>query len=240
LLSRAELQAREIEIPPQLLSFLYERSRGPALPFKEWSKYVRTACAIDLACQNAFKTKTLDAFTEAADQQQSLQRVSSSTLVLTFHGAFVSLARLAFVRQVPRGLLMRRADARDGRTALFGALRSLQGGRSILLAPDGPYGTRSERLRVLGVKARMADSAAFLAYATNCATAWYTVVRRGEEFAVQLESGPAKQDGEDFAGFSLRLEEFYARQIENIFSGDPKNISLRPNWRRTFLDHLNS
>jgi hypothetical protein len=238
LFGHAKQRARHIEIPPPLLSFLHGKSQWHAMSFQDWTAEVRLACAVDLVCKNAFRSKTLDQYAELIDDQEALRAVSTKTLVLTFHGSFVPLARLAFGHHAREAMIMRRADARDNRTALFTALRSLQGGHSVLLAPDGPYGTTLESLDVLGAKARMAQSAAFLAYSANCPTAWYTVVRRKARFVVHLEPGPARQSGEELAAFNSRLQQFYARQVEGIFSGDPKNITIRPHWQRTFMNYL--
>jgi hypothetical protein len=78
------------------------------------------------------------------------------------------------------------------------------------------------------------EGAAFLAHASNCNTAWYTVVREGNRFVPIIEPGPSRNGGETLNEFSERLYRFYAEKIEGMFVGDPCNILLRPRWSTHF------
>jgi hypothetical protein len=118
----------------------------------------------------------------------------------------------------------------DPREALFNALRVLQEGGTVALAPDGPMGKQSIELNVLGTKSPAGDGAAFLAYQSNCATAWCTAIRENDRFVPILEMGPRRESGESFKDFQDRFFRFYVEKIEGVLTGDPNNIALAGRW----------
>jgi hypothetical protein len=98
------------------------------------------------------------------------------------------------------------------------------------MVPDGPYGRQSAEFQVLGRTLVGGDGAAFLAHAAGCNTAWHTFVRNGDQFAPVVEPGPTREKGETFSAFSERLHAFYAKKIEEAFTGDPRNIRVTGHW----------
>jgi hypothetical protein len=102
------------------------------------------------------------------------------------------------------------------------------------MASDGPDGKITGTLNVLGATSPAGEGAAYLAYATNCETGWYTVLRAGDKFTPVIEPGLRKNKGESFPEFKDRFQRFYSAKIEEIFTGDPNNIVLRPGWSRVF------
>src|SRR4029078_4232998 len=140
-----------------------------------------------------------------------------------------------FARCCKEGVVVGEAYIRDnsrGRT--FAALNALRRGGTVLMSPDGWRGRQSAEFRVLDVTAPGGAGAAFLAHATGCRTAWYTAVQKGARFAPFLEYGPIACAGENLAEFSERLYRFYARKIEENFSGDPNNIVVSGGWAKRF------
>jgi hypothetical protein len=59
-------------------------------------------------------------------------------------------------------------------------------------------------------------------------------MRQGDRLVPVIVPGPAAQDGETLTAFSVRLHDFYAQQIETVFTGDPCNLSLLRRWVRCF------
>lgn len=258
----AEKAAHRAAVPEVVLSYLYKKSRWAPLSKRDWAEAVRTAFSID-AVINALlglpspESKTVkkllnrsqletfvapEAVALSIDQLKSATNPFKGTLMLTFHGAYPLLARELFVKSYKEGLIFGRNGTIRGnvrittgfRDGLFVSLRTLQNGGAILMAPDGPDGRRSVRCSVLDTVFMAGEGAAFLAHASNCNTAWYTVVRDGNRFVPVIEPGPTRNDGEPLNQFSERLYGFYFQKIEEILTGDPHNIIFRPNWSKHF------
>jgi hypothetical protein len=234
----ADIVAAQIKIPPVLLEFLQARSRWQPMAKDEWSHRVRAACAIDLMLRAVFKQR-LGKFGALIEGRQALDGLPPGTLLFSFHGAFVRLARPLFADAFPDGLQIdKRFTKDDSRGALFGSLRALQDGKRVLTAPDGNQGQLGAAVRVLGVETPVGEGAAYLAYTLGCNTAWYTVTRQERRFVTCVEAAPRREENEAFASFSERFWQFYAAKIEDNFTGDPRNISLLPRWRRPFTNHI--
>lgn len=245
LFENAEKIAPRITIGEPILNYLYENSRWQRLPRADWEREVRIACATDHIVFNFFpglKLGGLAALVDQATMTNASRSVASSkgTLFLTFHGAHVLVAKKIFASAFERGLLLARhgtilgagAAKKDQRDALFALLRALEDGRNLFFAADGRNGRQTATLNVLGTATAAGEGAAFLAHASGCNTAWYTVVREDNRFVPIVEAGPTKAKGESLKNFSDRLYRFYSERIEAMFTGDPRNIVFRPRWGR--------
>ena len=80
----------------------------------------------------------------------------------------------------------------------------------------------------------VADGAPFIAYETGCETFWLGVERRRDGFAPNFVQGPSRRAGERFAQFRERWFSFYGGQIQRTLTGDPANLTLRPQWAKLF------
>jgi hypothetical protein len=237
--------------------YLFTKSRCAGMSREQWENEIRLTTAIyqtlrasrrTLAWEQAVDVQALD---EAFARLRSAPNASRGTLLLTFHGPFAPLVQELFKRRCQAGAILgggredrgevRMFDSRKGSwtftksgDALFEALNILRDGNLLLMAPDGWKGKRSEEFHVLGGTAAGRGGAAFLAHASGCNTAWYNFARDGGRFSPVIESGPARADGEYPAAFSQRLHDFFASRIEDVFTGDPRNIMLFGRWAQCF------
>lgn len=242
ILRRAEQIADSISIEARLLDFLYQRSRWQPMPRPEWERWVKVACAVDRLLTTEFRrlprAKLANLLDDKSRHEFETFLSAKGRLLLTFHGAFVLIARRIFIdRDKQRSDFGRGGNInsrRDHRGALFAALRALQDGQSVVISPDGPDGKLSGVLNLLGTQSPAGEGAAFLAAASGCKTAWYTVCRTGDTFVPVFEEGPTRAKDESAKQFSDRLYQFYAAKIEENFTGDPRNIVLRRRWTRLF------
>jgi hypothetical protein len=234
LIENGGVLAKQIAIPNEVVSYLYKQSRCKAASREQWLLEVRTACAIDLILRTEFSRRKPGNFSEFIDGADQLRYLPKGTLLLTFHGGFVQLARHLFAALFASGTQIGRTVFDDARGGLFGALRSLQDGHHVLIAPDGPGGKMSGQIGVFDFTIDVAGGAAFLAHASGAPTAWYTMLRKGDRFAVQVELGPQRRDNESYAAFEQRLLEFYGSKVEAMFSGDPQSLSLSRRWQSAF------
>jgi hypothetical protein len=176
------------------------------------------------------------------ERLKSTAESSKGTLLVTFHGAFAPVAVELFRRRsaggttlAGGGILEEGEDAvTDFKDAMFTALNKLRDGGVVLMTPDGQKGRQENQLKLLDIDAPVGEGAAFLAFTSGCNTGWYTVVRDGDGFAPLFEPGPSRRSGEKLGEFSERFHEFYARQIESIFTGDPRNIVIFGRWAKLF------
>jgi hypothetical protein len=248
LFSSSKRLARNLYVNTGALDYLYARSRWANASRPEWEKAVRFACAMYRVLRRSRRLLPWDEMLGLSKIDALLGRLKSTaespkgTLLVTFHGAFapvaVELYRRRFAGAVTLaggGVLQEGMEVTaDFKDAMFTALNTLRDGGVVLMTPDGQKGRQEGRLKVLDVAGTIGGGAAFLAFTSGCNTGWYTVVRDGDRFAPVLELGPSRRSGEKFAEFSGRFHEFYARQIESIFTGDPRNIVIYGRWARLF------
>jgi uncharacterized small protein (DUF1192 family) len=249
LLVTAEKLSNRMTINRPLLDFLYSVSKHEPASRNEWEKDVRTACCIDhiiadMPQPSSIRSDWIDDYDDLIDERARDEvathiRSSPGILLVTFHGGFFSLLRQLYAATVPGGLTFGIQDSTSSRqisakadpgAALFLALRAMQDGKTIIMAPDAKWGALGSTVNVARKKIPMADGAAFLAYESGRETAWYGVELRGQAFVPVLVSAPRPHENEKYAAFKQRWLEFYARQIEATLTGDPKNISLRARW----------
>jgi hypothetical protein len=90
------------------------------------------------------------------------------------------------------------------------------------------------KMTVLGAVRAVADGTPFLAHSTGCKTIWTELVRTDAGLAFATIEGPRPERDEPFPAYRERFYQFYADCVERAFAGDPRNISLSPNWAKTF------
>lgn len=249
LIERASELAERIKLPQSALDYLYRHSQWPCASQTAWEKDVKTACAIGSMMRGLDQSMHQREFSRIADGVDLSGRLPAEpggTLLLTIHGGFTVMARWLFRTAIQDGLLLGKGGIRsgDGRKLvqrnghygdiLFAALRHIQGGGTLLLAPDGLQGKRTESIDVLGRGMRLGDGATFIAHTTGCATVWYNLVRKGDYFSPVLEHGPRREERESFNEFQNRLYSFLKQKIEDIFVGDPRNIAVTSRWGQLF------
>lgn len=248
LFSSSKRLARHLYVNTGALDYLYARSRWANASRSEWEKAVRRACAMYRVLRRSRRLLPWDEMLGFSRIDALLDRLKSSpespkgTLLVTFHGAFAPVAVELFrkrcagaVTLAGGGVLREGMEAMaDFKDAMFMALNALRDGDVVLMTPDGQKGRQEAPLKVLDVAGTIGEGAAFLAFTSGCNTGWYTVVREGDGFAPMFEPGPSRRSGEKFAEFSSRFHEFYARQIESIFTGDPRNIAIFGRWAKLF------
>jgi len=237
LFNEAEDIAHRLRLDPSLLDFLYANSKhNPLPPRDEWERHVRMSTALN----RVMRIEDADSFDEFFDQETkdtAFDKVRSANglLLLTYHGGFTG-ARKGFLdaisNQIPLTRLGKKSIVEDQRQALFKALRSLQDGEAVIMAPDGPRGKQFEPPKVLGKTWSAGEGAAFLAEMSGCTTAWYSVGRRDRQLTLSIELGPKFERGMSSKEFSARLYQFYANMIESQFTGDPRNIVLKIRWNK--------
>ena len=248
-LSRLVETAEKMAAKPrdnEVLDFLYRHTRVPLSSPEEWKAEVRCATSIEILLRDLFNEYAPSMFGPVFEPVASTQAAewlqSRGALFLTLHSGFARLLRLFFQLFLPSGLMIqnfkfsqRSLDASNPAAALFGAMRALEDGRPVYIAPDGPFGTPAGAIEVLGASCAVTGGAAFLAYETRCETAWCALRRDGRAFIPVIERGPKREDGESFPEFRDRLMGFYASMIESVFTGDPRSLALSGTWRNLFL-----
>lgn len=246
LIRKAESIADKAVVQADVLDYLYQHSRDKRLSRSEWERAVRTAQSIDSIIRASHRRPRVEAVMSRQAIDGAFGNIKAAapapkgTLMLTFHGAFVIIAQELFKKEYEQGLILSAKGFIRGRVqtevsyrdALFTSLRSLQNGGAVLMAPDGMQGRRYGQYSVLGAPFFPGEGAAFLAYAANCNTVWYTVVRDGDRFVPVVEAGPGRTDGETLNRFSERLFSFYAEKIAGVFAGDPFSIVLLGMWAK--------
>jgi hypothetical protein len=241
LFAKAREIAAVIRLSPALLTFLYEHRRQRSLSQESWEKEVRTAAALELIMRNSsranFLTNLPGLFDERAKAEvNQILHSSGAVLLLTWHGGFSTIKRRFFAQSVEdqaTGIVLRKNDiVDDAGQSLFTCMRALQDGRPVLMAPDGPRGRQSCTLHVCGKICSAGEGAAYLAGSAYCNVAWFTVSLENDRFVPSIEAGPRRQRGDNLEAYKTRLYEFYSQKIEELVTGNPSNIVLKPRWSR--------
>ncbi|MBU0689906.1 MAG: hypothetical protein KJ850_03035 [Gammaproteobacteria bacterium] len=237
LLCSADLAALRIDLPKFFLEFLFRQYVGPALHRLEWERRVRIAIATNHLIQDfPMPQAVLEGYVnhEVSSKTFAKMDLAKGVLLLTYHGGFVRLTRALFENQCRDGFTLARLSAEEEgneekagyRDALFKAFRTLQAGKSVLMAPDGPHGSRGCMTTVCSKPIEIGAGAAFLAYETGCSTVWYTMMRDGGGFAPVVVPGPRRETGESYDHFEARLSAFYGDRVTDALCGDPQNIAV--------------
>jgi hypothetical protein len=212
------------------------RRQGPMRA--EWEREIRITFCIDHIIADRL-VRNLDKIISKDQVGAAFEAIKTSngTLLTTFHGGYFRLTRYIYALAIEGGLTMgmrshspSHISAKEPRTALFRALRAIEGGNVVLMAPDAPVGTLSSSIQLAGVTLSVAEGAAFIAYGSRCNSAWFTVLRNGERFEPIIRFAPQVSDNESYPAFKKRWLSFYGSQIEGILTGDPRNLCLREPW----------
>jgi hypothetical protein len=182
---------------------------------EKWEREVRIAFCIDHIITDIRPQERADIISKVEPPKG---------LLLTFHGGFVQL--LVYWLQSHGAMIASRAD--DNANLLFSMLRTLQDGGTVLMAPDARFGELKSSIKVLGKDHQIADGAAFLAYQTRCPVAWCMIARDDDRFVPVIRS--MQVGDETYEAFKARFFQFYAEQIEQIITGDPRNLALKAQW----------
>jgi hypothetical protein len=250
LFRKSEEYSREFPVSARALDYLYAHSSWTNLSRPDWEKTTRCACAMYRILRRSRRALPWDELMGLSkidallDGLKSTAEFPKGTLLVTFHGAFAPVAVELFRQRCAGGatlagggVLQEGMEAMaDFKDAMFTALNRLRDGGIVLMTPDGQKGRQEGELKLLGITSPAGEGAAFLAFTSGCNTGWYTVVRDGDGFAPVFEPGPSRRSGEKFAEFSGRFYEFYARQIESIFAGDPRNMVIYGRWAKLFAE----
>jgi hypothetical protein len=173
--------------------------------------------------------------------------LSKGLLLCTIHHAHLGLARECATQFMPEHRILARGSGENmisvktgAHLAAFKAIKILRDRKMLLMVPDargrvkqGGFKEASE-VEILGRPRQFADGAPTIAFESGCATGWYMVIREGDRFVPVYEPGPSREAKESFTTFKERWWAFYAAQVEKLFTGDPRNISLFHFWPRLF------
>jgi len=240
LFENAKKLADRVDIEQCALDFLYRHSRWNCSSQAAWEHEIKTAFAIEQIITSFFRGGSLsETWIDRNAEIDAFKKLQSAngTLILASHAGFVKITQKLFTKNIREskdgsGFMLR--GRRKPGEALFIALRALQDGGTVFMAPDGHRGKQSATFNVLGKTIQGGDGAAFLAHSSNCHTAWYTTHREGERFVPVVELGPQRAEREPFAEFKKRLHDFYCEKLEQTFTGNPRNIVLRQRWISVF------
>jgi hypothetical protein len=246
-----------IDLPARVLGTLYDHADDKTVSREDWERRVRTAFCVDqmsvdyitLSARSWKQGRVLDRLSIASPHETlgpSLRQLKSSKglLFVFMHGGFpvhvASTFRLLDADGVrvgtsPVSQANILATAQNPKAALFLMMRSIEDGRSILLAADGADGKRNTSLRVIDREFRMAEGAPFIAYETGCETVWLYVQRKEGQFVPGFALGPRRSGPESYKAFKERWLAFYAERIEAVLSGDPDDLALRAPWERFLM-----
>lgn len=174
--------------------------------------------------------------------------LSRGLLLCTIHHAYLRLARECATLCMPEHHMLTRGPGEknistkdDGALSVFKAIKILRDRKMLLMVPDARAGLllgekEASQVTILGRPRLFADGAPTIAFESGCATGWYMMVRERDRFVPVYEPGPSRKAKESFASFKERWWAFYAGQIENLLTGDPRNIAL--SYNRRFLGPL--
>jgi hypothetical protein len=252
-----------VNISAPITDFLFDHRRDNTLSFAEWMRAFRSSELLkhifaDMKTINQLKRR--DASREARyprlpDTQDLMDiekaksffgqlDLSKGLLLTTIHDAHLLLAKRCLARCMPEryslglhGGRNRIGVGKDGNAhvSAFQAVKVLRGKNVLLIVPDARREVQqTSEVKILGTSRRFADGTPTIAFEAGCATAWYTVVREGDHFVPVCEPGPSREPKESFKAFKIRWWDFYARQVEKLFTGDPRNITLWHFWPKLF------
>lgn len=166
-------------------------------------------------------------------------------LLCTIHDAHLNVAKKCSALCVPQRYLLATKEGPNrivisktssDLASAFQAVKVLRSKKLLLMVADA--GTRrskqNSQTSILGRSVSFADGAPTIAYESGCATGWYTVARKGDRFVPVIEPGPRREPKESFQDYKERWWNFYTSQVEKLFTGDPRNITLWYFWPKLF------
>jgi hypothetical protein len=233
--------------PNPVLAYLYGHVREPKPSQDAWTRRAHVATCAECVLKDFFRhhnpARVSTLFDpDAADEAVRAMSSPRGVLALTFHGGFTTMLKHFFAGRMDGGVIIgikttpkfRMLAASDSGAALFAAMRTLNEGHAVYVAPDGPFGKPAGSIELLGANCPVSASTPFLAYETGCDTVFYTLRRKGRLLAPHVTPGPSRGSGETFKAFRTRLMGFYRDRIEECLTGDPDNLALAGKWARKF------
>ncbi len=237
----AAVLSEKISLDEAAFRYLRQHSRLQEMDEASWTASARRSMAMGMLLDR-LDYHDLIALVGQESVAEAFDSLEPGTLFLMFHCGFIRAAKRLFTGYVPTsgkpGLLLApggtHAAAHNPRQALFGALRSLQDGHNLWLAPDGPLGKQSVTFNVLGTKSTGGEGAALLAHTARCPTAYFRLAVQGERLVLIVEQGPRVEKGENFIDFGQRFHRAYENKLAELLTGDPAILAMRPRWLRVF------
>jgi len=245
-----------------ITQFLFENRRDKSVSFSQWMGELRSSEMLkhvlaDIKTLNRLRNKAngpscypefpdLDRVIDLGRAKFVFEKldVSKGQLLVTIHDAHLILAKRCLAACVPErhslglhGGRNRIGVGKDGNAhvSAFQAVKVLRARKMLLMVPDARREVQqNSQVRILGKLRPFADGAPTIAYESDCATGWYTIARSGDGFVPVYEPGPRREPGEPFKGFKERWWAFYSAQVEQLFTGDPRNITLWHFWPKLF------
>ena len=244
LIENAKKMVGRIDVPQNVLNYLYSNARVSVPLQEQWERDVKLAIGTDEILREYFRPTPLNEYSSLIDRSITNEAIRELTfpqgvLVMAFHGGFPALVRRLFDEGFKDGFMIRRENAiSDTGGSLFGGLRSLIDGKNVYLAADGWFGKQATTINVLDFEYPVTDGAAFLAFESRSLTAWLSFSFDGEVFIPVVRPGPQRNGGETFVEFRGRLYSFYAKQIEEALTGAPISLPLSRRWKLYMRDNL--
>jgi hypothetical protein len=244
LLSDAETIIPRIDFNNRAFDFLFSQRSDRTIARANWEHEAKLSRAIEHVISDTnMGAEINERFVDADAREAAVRQIDPSrgTLVLLAHVGFPTVRTAFFSDAFPAARylsnykkLSARIELAGKDQGLFEAYKSLKNSEMVLLAPDGLLGTNNTTIEVLGERAEIRDGAAFLAYESRCCTAWFTIGRKGTGFFPRIMRGPERRDDESFSEFKQRIFAFYELMLNNLFTGDPRNLVYGPPWISLF------
>lgn len=239
-----EISSRNI-IDPKLMQVLLDHRSDKSRAVGSWGSALRHAFALEHLINDTFEgplRRPPEEFVDFAQIEALRATVGGEpALIVMFHGGFLQPLKFVYELAFPSGFRLQAPAAANERhistdgdktTALFAALRSLQDGHVMLMAPDYWVGESKFSIDIAGLTQPVAPGAPFLAYESGCRVFWFDAVRDGARITPRLLDMIRRQPGEKYKAFCVRFFERYSAMIEALLSGPPENIVLRHRWAR--------
>lgn len=236
-------QSRDVVLDEPAFRFLRRHSRLQDVDEAAWADRARLSIATGRILDKLDYQQLVE-LTGRNRLTKIFGRIEPGTLFLMYHCGFIRAAKRLFTGYLPDngrpGLLLAGGGthkaADDPGQALFGALRSLQAGHNLWVAPDGTLGRQSVVLDVLGTTSTGGEGAALLAHTARCPTVYFRLEVREDRLFPVIEAGPQCEPGERFRDFSARFHRAYADKLTDLLTGEPENLVMRPRWLRVFAE----
>jgi len=217
---------------PHVMDHLFALSRYQHLGRARWDEEMKFSFALDRMLVHFFKRpfSEIQAIIDLEAMARTTAKIPQQAVLLTFHGSFPSLLQVVFRHLYAEGFIVHDRGADRRREMLFSAMRALLDKQAVYIAPDSGFGARIRYCKVCQATVPFATGAAFLAYETRSYTGFYHLTRTSAGFAPNVIHGPRCFDGESYESYEARLLDFYAASIEQVLTGDPRDVGLRGRW----------
>lgn len=251
LLDNAEILAPYVKVHPTVRRHLFQNRSHKGAKFEEWNADFSLALARDSIMRDWMRIIKFDGFGDLIDVPQSREiyqtleekRSASGTGILfcPFHGGYVVLVRM-FIDWCAKDIdVVRGVGAHNVATnanfVLFKALRNLQDGTDVYIAPDGFFGKLTHTIDVFSVSRKIGLGAAFLAYKTKSAVVFLRFKFDGTTFVPYIEFGPHPLAGQSLNEYNQVFLEAYQSFIIDFFGDDPRNLALAPGWAKEIVQY---